>query len=365
MTVPRVVVCGGGVGGLEAVLALRAHFGARAEIVLVSGTDQFVYRPWSTGEPFGRGATVSVDLKGLAEDQGIELVVAPIEALDADGKVVTCGGQEIAYDQLVLALGAEPVELVEGAFTFRGPDNAAELGALLESGARSVAFVSTASAVWPLPVYELALLTAHTYEDMDVSLVTAERAPLEAFGPAVSEEVRALLTGAGIELFTEASPDYFDGQRLVVPMSGVLPVELVVALPALVGRPLPGLPHEDTGFTRVDDFGRVEGLVDVFAVGDMTTRDLKQGGLAAQQADVAAAAIAADLGEPVRPEPYRPVLRAMLLTGEGPRYLRHPRADAPMPESTTEAPWWPPHKIAGTHLAPYLATHGELVSSVH
>jgi sulfide:quinone oxidoreductase len=92
----------------------------------------------------------------------------------------------------------------------------------------------------------------------------------------------------------------------------------------------------------------------------MTARPLKQGGLAAQQADVAAAAIAAALGEPVRPEPYEPVLRAILLTGEGPLYLRHPPAPA---DAATEAPWWPPHKIAGAHLAPYIATHGELVSS--
>ena len=104
----------------------------------------------------------------------------------------------------------------------------------------------------------------------------------------------------------------------------------------------------------VDEHGRVPGLDDVYAAGDMTTRPLKQGGLATQQADVAAAAIAAAAGAPVEPEAYRPVLRAMLLTGGRPRYLRRAPARAAAIAASTRRPWWPPHKIAGRELAPYL-----------
>ena len=86
------------------------------------------------------------------------------------------------------------------------------------------------------------------------------------------------------------------------------------------------------------------------------------GGLATQQSDAAASAIAAWAGAPVVPEPYRPVLRAVLLTGGAPRFLRHGRAMPGLPESlaTDEAPWWPPHKIAARELAPYLNVHPEL-----
>ena len=89
----------------------------------------------------------------------------------------------------------------------------------------------------------------------------------------------------------------------------------------------------------------------------MTSRPLKQGGLATQQADVAAAAIAAAAGADVEAPAYRPVLRAMLLTGGRPRYLR--RA-ARRGLAGDDAPWWPPHKIAGRELAPYLTAHPEL-----
>ena len=83
------------------------------------------------------------------------------------------------------------------------------------------------------------------------------------------------------------------------------------------------------------------------------------GRLATQQADAAAAAIAAAAGAEVEPEAYRPVLRAMLLTGGRPRYLRHARGDHGI--ASDDAPWWPPHKIAGRELAPYLTAHPELL----
>jgi hypothetical protein len=54
----------------------------------------------------------------------------------------------------------------------------------------------------------------------------------------------------------------------------------------------------------------------------MVSGPLEQGGIAGQQADVAATAIALEAGADVRPEPFRAVLRALLLTGSTPLYLR-------------------------------------------
>jgi NADH dehydrogenase FAD-containing subunit len=131
-----------------------------------------------------------------------------------------------------------------------------------------------------------------------------------------------------------------------------------VALPRLTGPHLAGLPADGEGFVPVDEHGRVPGVPGVYAAGDVTTRPLKQGGLACQQADVAAGAIAAAAGAPVHPEPYRPVLRALLLTGGRPWYLRHAPGGASL--AADDAPWWPPHKIAGRELSPYLEAHPEL-----
>ncbi len=81
---------------------------------------------------------------------------------------------------------------------------------------------------------------------------------------------------------------------------------------------------------------------------------MKQGGIATQQADAAATAIAARAGAPVAREPFKPILRGLLLTGGMPRYLRTDVGDASSTAATVPL-WWPPAKIVGRHLAPFLA----------
>jgi hypothetical protein len=85
--------------------------------------------------------------------------------------------------------------------------------------------------------------------------------------------------------------------------------------------------------------------------------------MAAQQADAAAEAIAAQIGILADPEPFRPVLRGLLLTGAAPRYMRADVSGGRGEnwEVSEHALWWPPGKIAGRYLSPYLALrHGEL-----
>jgi sulfide:quinone oxidoreductase len=101
-------------------------------------------------------------------------------------------------------------------------------------------------------------------------------------------------------------------------------------------------------------------MADVFAAGDMTTFPIKQGGLAAQQADAVAEAIAADFGALGEPTAFRPVLRALLLTGGRPIFLQAQLAGGGGETSTAsdEPLWWPAGKIVGRHLAPFLAGLG-------
>ena len=83
-----------------------------------------------------------------------------------------------------------------------------------------------------------------------------------------------------------------------------------------------GSSRDAQGFLPTDPFGQVDGEIDVWAAGDATSFPLKQGGIAAQQADAAAESIAARAGAELEPSPFRPVLRGLLLTGMSPRFLR-------------------------------------------
>ena len=100
-----------------------------------------------------------------------------------------------------------------------------------------------------------------------------------------------------------------------------LDVDRVVTLPTLSGPAIHGLPHDAAGFLPVDPHGRVKGVTAVYAAGDATDFEIKQGGLACQQADVAAQAIAADAGLPIEPTPFVPLLQGALVTEHHIRWL--------------------------------------------
>jgi sulfide:quinone oxidoreductase len=133
-------------------------------------------------------------------------------------------------------------------------------------------------------------------------------------------------------------------------------VDRVVALPRLEGPQLDGLPCDLDGFVIVDDRLRVMGVDGVWAAGDATNMPVKQGGLATQHADVAAAGIAAWAGLAAEPAPFDPVLRACLMTGDQPRYLRAwiGGGHGARSEFSDRPLWWPASKIAGKYLAPYV-----------
>jgi sulfide:quinone oxidoreductase len=358
----RVLIAGGGVAGIETVLALQALAGDRVAIELLAPDRHFAHRPLSVTEPFRPERPRRIPLAAIAADRGVALHRDAVARVDTDARVVeTLDRASLEYDVLVLALGARPVEAIPGALTFRGSHDAHRVrelvDALREGSIRRLAFVAPAGTGWSLPIYELALQTAHAVPGADLHLVTGEPAPLATFGPKASAETAQLLAERGITLHAStAAAEHADG-LLRFASGASLHADRVIALPHLAGPHLRGVAADALGFVPVDEFTRALDVAAVHAVGDIAALDLKQGGLAAQQADVAAQVIAAATGADVVPRPYRPVLRGMLLTGSEVRYLRHEPDGAS--DVSDEPLWWPPHKVAGRHLAHYLASHAE------
>jgi sulfide:quinone oxidoreductase len=364
-----VVIAGGGIGALEALLALQSLARDRVRLSVLTATRHLTYRALSVAEPFGGEPAPRYDWEQIAHDRGVRWIPDQLEEVREDAReVITRDGPSLRYDALLLALGARPGSGLPGALPFSGPrDVAAVRDAIeaLEPGRRhAIAFVVPAGVAWTLPLYELALQTAvygrRRGLDLDLQIVTRERDPLGVFGAEASAAVERRIRAAEIRLRTGTFAQEYDEGKLWLELEGPLDVDLAIALPALHGPALPGLPAVDGGFVPVDPYGRVRGVERVWAVGDMTARPLRQGGLTAQQADVAAADIAAEVaGAETDVKPYRPRLRGLLLTGEEPLFLER-RPPAP---STSEASgqflWWPPHKVVGRHLGPYLASLGE------
>jgi sulfide:quinone oxidoreductase len=364
-TTPRVVIAGGGVAALETLIALRDLAGDRVDITLVAPGDAFTYRPMTVAEPFGEGHAFRYELAEIARNFGARLVSDSVVAVDPEARRVGCqSGEELSYDHLVLAVGAKARPAYRHAITFgEDPSEEALHGLLadIESGnADHVAFVVPGVTAWTLPLYEIALMTARQAWSMGLervrfTLITPEDQPLALFGPAASEAIGELLEAQGIEFIGSTYSSVGHGHVLLDPGGRQLDGARVVSLPVLDGPDLPGVPADPSGFIPADLHGRVPGLDGVYAAGDGTTFPIKQGGLATQQADAVAASIAAAVGARVEPEPFRPVLRGMLLTGGDHRYLRHGVGGGQGEgDVAAEALWWPPAKIAGRYLTPYL-----------
>jgi sulfide:quinone oxidoreductase len=288
----------------------------------------------------------------------------------AQRRAVTKDGEALRYDVLVLAIGAHPARewQSEEVLTYHdgrdGPSYRLLLHRLREGRVRKLAFVRPPGASWPLPLYDLALMTAaecaaHDLAVVELSLITPEEEPLGIFGNSASTAIRRLLDDSRVMLHTSSyGVPTRPGWLEISPGDRRLSVDRIVTQPRLVGPRLRGIPAGRDGFIHTDAHGRLAGLDGVFAAGDATAFPIKQGGLAAQQADAVAEAIAASVGADIDPQRFRPILRGLLLTGGPARFLRADisggAGDDSMISSATL--WWPPDKIAGRYLTPYLSS---------
>lgn len=369
MTKSRVLIAGGGVASLEAALALRDLAGDRVEVEIFSPRRDFVYRPYAVGEPYGAARVARYDLEDLAARCGATLHLDSVASVDTEARqLATRDGEDFSYDYLVLAPGVQLLWPVPGAITFWGIADEFDVRKVLDrlhgGELHSLAFTMPAVESWALPLYELALLTQTELRragtrGVKLTIVTPEERPLQVFGRHASELVAALLTERGIEVRNGTHPVRFEDGRLRIVPGGQLAVDAVVSLPKLEGRRIRGVLHDSAGFIRVDDHCRVLKRERLFAAGDVTSFPVKQGGLATQQADVIAEAIAADLGVDLEPQPFDPVLRGVLWTGEEPRYLQGRLGGGHGETSSmTAAPPWRhgEGKIVGRYLTEFIAS---------
>ena len=361
-----VLIAGAGVAGLEAALALQDLAGDRVNVTLLAASSEFVYRPMTVREPFAYAAARRYPLEKVARDLGAEVVRDSLAWVDAAQRVAHTGeGKALSFDAFILALGARAQPRYSHALTIDDRHLDETLHGLIEDMeggyVRSLAYVVPPRMAWPLPIYELALMTAGRAYDMNleisVSLVTPEDAPLAVFGQQASRTVEELLREARVTTIASSYAEVPEaGHVELSPGDRHLKVDRIVALPELFGPSLRGLPLAEHGFVAIDPHSKVRGLERVYAAGDVTDFAVKHGGIAAQQADAAAEAIAALAGLAIEPRLFDPEIRGILLTDDKPRYLTaHITGGHGFSSTISDTPpWSPPTKIAAKYLAPYL-----------
>jgi sulfide:quinone oxidoreductase len=360
------VIAGGGVAALETALAVHELAGDRVKLTLLAPTPDFIYRPVAVLEPFVHIPPRRLALAKVAAEVSATLEHDSLAAVDCDRRVLHTGGQrELRYDVLVVAVGAKTKE-APGVLAMDVSRMEESLHGVIEeidSGSlRSLAVVAPRS-TWPLPAYEVALLAQrHAREenvDLDTTIITAEQQPLAVFGDIVSASVAGLLADADIQVMSGAWVESSSGKLIVNPGERELRFDHVVAVPRLVGPAITGLPADADGFLPVTSHCEVTGVQRVYAAGDGTDFPVKFGGIAAQQADAAAASIASLAGAPTEPRPFDGIVHGVLLSGrkQGSLYFTARIEGGLALESRisdTTPPWTTEAKITARYLGSYL-----------
>jgi sulfide:quinone oxidoreductase len=353
----RAVIAGGGVAGLEALIAIRHLAGDRLELTLVAPEPDFVYRPFAVEEPFSHQPAERRVLEPVAREFEATLVAQPLVAVDANRHEALLGdGSSLFYDALIVCVGGRTKRPYESAVAFTAEEEQLAIDELLRGDGeptRHVAFIVPPGVTWSLPAYELALMTRGRAErlglaDVALSLHSPEDSPLAVFGTAPSDHVARLLAARRIGFHGGNYVTERDGTLYAEPAEEPLDADVAVALPLIEGPRVEGLPSDEAGFIPIDEHARVIGTDDVYAAGDGTNFPVKQGGIATQQADAAA--------EHTSPRAGAERRAATIPSGaarEAARWRGVDQHDKAIGSEegdgivSLDYLWWPPHKIGG------------------
>lgn len=319
MAPARIVILGGGFGGITAALELRRLLGADHAVVLIERSPVFLMGLRKIWIASGRGSRREGErpLEALRA-RGVDVRRAEITRIDIDGRTVHTDGGEVAYDYLVVALGAQPrPDLVPGfsddIFNLYAATDAERLGAAIQtfSGGRVVIGVLGVPYKCPPAPYEAAMVFDDLFtrrgirRQVDLQAFTPQPMSLPVVGAAGCAQVEGLLALRSIAFAPNRKVARLQGRTAVFADGSSLDADVFIGVPP--HRP-PSVVSE-SGIPRRGEWLEVDprtmrtGVERVYAAGDVVEIPLanamplpKAGVFAEAQGRVAAAAIAADIG---------------------------------------------------------------------
>ena len=170
----RVVICGGGIAAVEGLLRLRRLAGDSVDIELIAPNEELVYRPMAVREPFAFGPPRRYPLRRIARDTrrrvdpGLAGVGRPGRAASSTPDREDASSTTHSWSRSAPGR-SRPTSTSPRSATPRPTTAYHGIVQDVEGGySRRLAFIQPVGPVWPLPLYELALMTAERAESMDI-----------------------------------------------------------------------------------------------------------------------------------------------------------------------------------------------------
>lgn len=289
-----VVILGGGVGGLTTANALRRRIGREHRVVLVDRQGEHLFAPSLLWLMVGQREPRQLvkDLRRMVEP-GVEVLVEDVGEIDPERGLVKAKGVDLAYDALVVSLGADLApEALPG---FGSAHNIFDLAGAIAfrdalshfTGGRVVVAVTGLPFKCPAAPYEAALLVDDALrrrglrERSEVVIYTPEPQPMPVAGPAMGEAVAGLLAARDIVYHTNHVVEAIDGERRELVFSGGerASFDLLAGVPphrapaVVAGSPL----ANEAGWVPVDRATLATRFDGVYAIGDVAAITLANG----------------------------------------------------------------------------------------
>jgi len=307
--VARILILGGGFGGVVAARRLATALGDQHDITLVSRNRLFVFYPALVRLAFGKCERddVSFDLRHTMLERRVNFIEAEVARINPDErKVIIAHGEvegQLPYDYLVFALGRRlATERVTGfyehAHHLLNVDKALQFGKALAAFHRGHAVIGECpGARLPVPVYETAFALSRLLQDRGekvqsrITIVSPDPSSLQLDGSQASLALQQSLASHGIEFVRDFPVNRVAPGVLLAANGSTINFNLVMLVPPFQGAPAAshlGITNDES-YLNVNSTMRVVGVERMYAVGDCVNfSGPKLGHMAVRQAEVAA-----------------------------------------------------------------------------
>lgn len=312
----KILILGGGFGGLITAERLSAALGSEHQITLVAPNQKFTFYPALVQIAFGEceADDIQFDLSAKLNELGVQFVQGELIGVSPARRTAKITGAdfdgEIHYDYLVIAVGRRlATEKTPGFFEHAqhllGVKAAFKFGELVRNFRAGTIIVGMCpDGCLPVPVCETAFALARKFEaemrsgKIRIKVIFPESLEAAFGGANLHKELEAAFKRHNIQVLYDVPIREISFNEIFSAKKHQIKCDLLMLVPSFRGNAaLRSLgASDDFDFIKVDGAMRVHGLEKTYAVGDIVAfSGPKFAYMAVRQAEIAAANIISEI----------------------------------------------------------------------